>query len=511
MSASRRPFTATYRLQLNSGFTFDDAAAVVPYLAELGVSHAYASPYLQAAAGSTHGYDVVDHSRVNDELGGEDGHARFCAALGEAGLGQVLDIVPNHMAIVAGNRWWWDVLAHGPASRYARFFDVDWDPPEAKLRNTVLLPILGDHYGRILEAGGIRVHHDGERVTVRYEDHVLPVSPASVAQLTDADIVRLNADPDALDEFLGEQHYRLAYWRTAAEEVDYRRFFDISTLIGLRAEDPTVFAATHERVIGWVADGVIDGVRVDHVDGLRRPGEYVERLRAAAGDAWIVVEKILAADEDLPRTWPVDGSTGYEALNRVGGLFLDPTGEKPLTELYEELTGETGDVEPVVTAAKDQVLRETLAADVLRLTELTVQVAQHHRRVRDFTRADFRRALRAVVVAFPVYRTYVTDVAGPSLDDRRRLDEAFARAEAGDTEIDAELLQFLRAVLGGELEGELETELALRFQQLTAPAMAKGVEDTAFYRYSRLVALNEVGGEPGHFGGRRGRLPPLVG
>ena len=315
--------SATYRLQLRPGFGFDEAAAVVLYLRDLGVSHVYCSPYLQASPGSTHGYDVVDHSRVNEELGGAEAHARFLGALAEHGLGQVLDIVPNHMAIGGfENRWWWDVLENGPSSEYASFFDVDWDPPEAKLRNTVLLPILGDHYGRVLEAGEIRVERVGDSFVVRYHEHSAPIAPGTL----DADVDEINADPDLLDALLERQHYRLAYWRTAGRELDYRRFFDITTLAGLRVEDEHVLKATHGLVLSWVAEGVVDGLRIDHPDGLRDPEGYLRALAQRAPEAWVVVEKILEPEEELPSSWPVAGTTGYDFLNVVGGLFVDPEG-----------------------------------------------------------------------------------------------------------------------------------------------------------------------------------------
>ena len=335
---------STYRVQLQPAFGFDDVTAIAPYLRRLGVSHLYASPYLQASAGSTHGYDVIDHGRVNAELGGEAGHERMCAALGDAGLGQVLDIVPNHMAIVGGNRWWWDVLENGPSSQYASYFDVDWDPPEAKLRNTVLMPILGDHYGRVLEAGEFRLTRDGGAFTVHYYDHVVPVAPRSiddllagaarrcrsmeleslatffgrlplsyltdrasvrerhrdkevlrsslarllreepdVAAAVDAEVAAVNADPDRLDALLERQNYRLAFWRTAGRELDYRRFFDIHTLAALRMEDEAVFLDTHELLIQWLDRGVVDGLRIDHPDGLRDPEGYLRRLEQEAG------------------------------------------------------------------------------------------------------------------------------------------------------------------------------------------------------------------------------------
>ncbi|HVF74236.1 MAG TPA: malto-oligosyltrehalose synthase [Acidimicrobiales bacterium] len=556
MSADPR---ATYRLQFTPEFTFDAAAAVADYLAALGVSHLYASPYLQAAPGSTHGYDVVDHHRANGELGGEEGHARLCAALRRAGLGQVLDIVPNHMAIgTPENGWWWDVLENGPSSVYASYFDVDWDPPESKLRNTVLLPVLGDHYGRVLEAGELALRREGGSFTVHYYDNLWPVAPRSLDTLlataaercesdelesiaaalgrlphaasTDPDSVRerhrdkevlrsrlaqlceeqpevaaavdvvvaeANGDPDALDALLDRQNYRLAFWRTAGRELDYRRFFDINTLIGLRIEDPDVFADTHQRILEWVHEGVVDGLRIDHPDGLRDPSGYLDRLAEATGGVWVVVEKILEHGERLPSAWATAGTTGYDFLNLLGGLFVDPAGERALTGLYEELTGQPTDWPGIVVDKKLLVLRDVLAADVIRLTNLLVAVCERHRRYRDYTRNELHDVLREVAASFPVYRTYVPPAGD---DDRRFIETAAADVARRRPDIDADLLDFVRRLLLGEMDGEAERELVARFQQLTGPVMAKGVEDTAFYTYNRLVSLNEVGGDPGHFG-----------
>jgi (1->4)-alpha-D-glucan 1-alpha-D-glucosylmutase len=485
MSRERRIPWATYRLQLRPSFGFDAAAAIAPYLRRLGASHVYSSPYLQAAPGSTHGYDVVDHHHVNDELGGEEGHAEVGAALAKAGLGQVLDIVPNHMAIgTPRNRWWWDVLKHGPSSRYARYFDVDWDPPESKLRNKVLLPVLGDHYGRVLDAGELVVDRSGDEYVVRYHEHVFPLT---------------GSPRDDLDAWLEEQHYRLAYWRTAGRELDYRRFFDITTLIGLRVEDAEVFADTHRRVIEWVHDGVVDGLRVDHPDGLRDPEGYLHLLHGATDGGWIVVEKILEPGERLPSTWPVAGTTGYDFLNLVTGLFVDPAAEAPFTDLYAELTGEKTEWEEVAVEKKLLVLREVLAADLIRLAHLFVQVCERHPRYRDYTRHELTDVLREVIASFPVYRTYVRPREGVACaEDRRHVESVIAAAVARRPDLDSYLVDFLRRILLGELPEEYE--LVERFQQLTGPVMAKGVEDTAFYTFNRLVCLNEVGGDPGRFG-----------
>jgi (1->4)-alpha-D-glucan 1-alpha-D-glucosylmutase len=560
---------STYRVQLRPEFGFAEAAAVAGYLAELGVSHLYASPYLQAAQGSAHGYDVIDHSRVNAELGGAAGHAQLCRALQEHGLGQVLDVVPNHMAISSQggeprNSWWWDVLENGPSSRWAGYFDVDWDPPQSRLRNTVLMPILGDHYGRILEAGEMRLVRCGGKLEIHYHEHRMPVAPSSLAGLlaeaaercsspdlafiadscgelplatatdrastsrrhrdkevlggqlarlcaeqpeiaaaVDAVVDATNADPDRLDALLELQNYRPAFWRTAGRELDYRRFFDVNTLIGLRTEDERVFADIHALVLDWVRRGQLDGLRIDHPDGLRDPKQYFERLRRAAPEAWIVVEKILETGETLPEDWPVDGTTGYDFLNRVGGLFVDPAGEAPLSALATDLTGQATDWPALVRDKKLLVLRELLASDVNRLAEVFLRVCESHRRFRDFTRFELREALAETAACFPVYRTYAQPGGTVSESDDRAIREATAAACGNRPDLPAELFDFLRDLLLLQVrgkEGGPESELVLRFQQLTGPAMAKGVEDTAFYQALRLVSLNEVGGDPGRFG-----------
>lgn len=559
------PPRATYRLQLHAGFDFDAAAGVAGYLAALGVSHVYLSPVLQASPGSTHGYDVVDHSRPSEELGAWDGYARLVAALREAGLGQVLDIVPNHMAIGGPeNRWWWDVLENGPSSPWAGHFDVSWDPPEEKLRNTVLLPILGDHYGRVLERGEITLVRDGADITIRYFEHVLPVAPRSLAPLLaaaaeasgdddlafiaralrrlphaartdpagvaerhrDARVLRrqlarllderpdvagavdrviggTNADVDALDALLDAQNHRIAYWRTGGRELGYRRFFDIDTLVGLRVEDDRVFADTHDLVLRWVADGVVDGLRVDHPDGLRDPETYLRRLAHATGGVWTVAEKVLEPGEALPAAWQVAGTTGYDRLAPVSGVLVDGDGAEALTRGYAEVTGAPTEWPEVVHEAKSYAVRELLASDVNRLTALLVEVCEGRRHQRDRTRHELHEALRELVVAFPVYRTYVRAEAGEVRDDDVVHVEAAVRVAADRRpDIDPDLLGFLADLLLLRLDdaGPLEHELVMQFQQLTGPAMAKGVEDTALYRFTRLLSLNEVGGDPGCVG-----------
>jgi (1->4)-alpha-D-glucan 1-alpha-D-glucosylmutase len=552
---------ATYRLQLGPDLDLAGAAGLVDYLDGLGATHLYLSPILQAAPGATHGYAVVDHSRVDDRLGGEASRRHLVEAATGAGLGIVLDLVPNHMAVsLPSNRWFWDVLQHGPASRYAPYFDVDWDPPESSTRNKVLLPILGDHYGRELEAGTLEVIRRQAAIRVRYHDHVLPASPRSVATVlaaaarslnsdrlafvarslaglppaiatdaasrhrrqTDADVLAgivtelvadapvaqaideaiaaLNEDADALDAFLELQHYRLARWRVAGQELGYRRFFDIDDLIGLSVEDPEVFADTHALVLEWVRAGEADGLRIDHPDGLRRPTRYLRRLREAAPEAWIVVEKILEGDETLPSAWPVEGTTGYEFLNDVTALLIDPDGEAPLTRLWEEFSEGTDTWEVVAETSKRYVLRDILGADLNRLVSLFARVVEGRRRYRDFTRAELSEALTETLVAFEVYRTYVSEDGDAEPADLARIEAALDRARDGAPDLDPELFEVLGRILTGLLEGEAETGLRMRFQQLSGPVMAKGVEDTAFYRYLRMVALCEVGGDPGRFG-----------
>ena len=554
---------STYRVQMRAEFGFDDAARVADYLHALGVTHLYSSPYLQAGPGSTHGYDVLDHSRPNDELGGAEGHARMCQALGENGLGQILDIVPNHMSIASrDSRWWWDVLENGQASHFAPYFDVDWKPADAKLRDVVLVPVLGDHYGREVEAGHIQLRRDGGAFTFHYFDNVVPVAPRSLndllnraarsadsealafladsygnlphatttereaitrrhrdkkvlrsllARLIEEDpkvgvaideaVAELNASPTEVDALLERQNYRLAHWKSAGEELDYRRFFDINTLISLRMEDQQVFEDSHRLVLDWTHRGVLDGLRVDHPDGLRDPAEYCDRLRQATRDAWIVVEKILEPGEALPDTWPVAGTTGYDFLNRLGGLFVDTSNEGPITDFYASFTGESIDYPKMVRDKKLFVLKEMFGADVNRLSALLARVCENQKRYRDYTRKDLTILLREVIACFPVYRTYVVPETGQVSEiDVHYIDEAIKLAKANRPEIDDDLLGFLKDLLTLQIRGTAETALVARFQQNTGPVMAKGLEDTVFYNYDRLVALNEVGGDPGKFG-----------
>ena len=550
---------STYRLQLHAGFTFDDAAAVADYLKALGVSHVYCSPYLQAIPGSTHGYDVVDPERPNEELGGEEGHSRFCQRLKELGLGQLLDIVPNHMALGQQNRYWWDVIENGPSSRYATWFDIDWQSVEAKLQNKVLIPVLGDQYGRELSSGRIKMEYTGERFQVRYVDNLFPVAPRSLSnlllkaaeyahsdtlhfiagsfarlpspELSDRGVAsarhrdktviyrmlkrlckeqpevsaaisrgvdELNHEMDALDEVLNQQSYRLAYWRTADQELGYRRFFDVNTLIGLRMEREHVFEATHSRILQWFENGVLDGVRVDHPDGLRDPQQYFERLRKRAPEAWIVGEKILEPGEFLRESWPIQGTSGYDFMNICNRFLVHGEGLTELTKIYSDFTGEPVDFAEVAHEKKKTVQQEALGSDINRLASLFVEICESNRDRRDHTRAEIRRALREVSSSFPVYRTYVVADRDRILDeDRSNIEQAVAQAKERRQDLDAGLFDFIADVLTLRVRGKLESEFLMRFQQFTSTVMAKGVEDTAFYCFNRMVGLNEVGNDPG--------------
>jgi len=554
---------ATYRIQLRPGFGFDRAAELAGYLKELGVSHVFTSPYLQAAEGSTHGYDVVDPTRVNRELGGEQAHERMCRTFQHAGLGHMIDMVPNHMAIAGRqNPWWWDVLENGPSSRYATFFDVDWEASEERWPNKVLLPVLGDHYGRILEDGQLQISHQEGIFVLHYHEHSFPIDPSSLAELLSrasescgsellafiaqsharlprptvtarqaverrhrdkgvlvnllarlcredravasaiqAEVERLNSYPDGLDSLIDHQNYRLALWRTASRDLGYRRFFDINDLVGLRVEDLEVFQATHDLPVSWVQQGKVQGLRIDHPDGLRDPARYFLRLREACPDAWIVAEKILEPGEKIPDDWPIHGTTGYDFLNLVEGLFIDPEGEPGLTSAYTGLTGADTDFEAIVDQCKRLVLDELLGSELNRLTSLFVDICERHRRHRDYTRFELREALCETAACFPVYRSYVS--ASRSFvgrEDEHVVVQAVESAMAKRADLDPELFRFLKDLLLLRIPGSLEGELAMRFQQLSAPAMAKGVEDTAFYRFHRLSSLNEVGGDPSSFG-----------
>jgi (1->4)-alpha-D-glucan 1-alpha-D-glucosylmutase len=491
------PPRATYRVQLHGGFGFDDAAALVSYLAKLGITHLYCSPYLQARAGSTHGYDIVDHARLNEDLGGEDGHARLLDALRDHGMGHILDIVPNHMAINdSANAWWWDVLKNGPRSRFASFFDIDWGPPTRHPHRRIMVPILTDRYERVLEAGELTFGFaDGEPV-VRYHGFTLPLAPGTDPD----DVVSANREDEQMHEVLERQNYRLEHWRFASRDLNYRRFFAINDLAALRSDNPEVFRRTQGLILELVERGDLQGLRVDHIDGLRQPAAYLTQLRSAAPDAYIVVEKILEIDERLPE-WPVQGTTGYDFLNRVNGVFVDPSGEDALTNVYETFTEDVAPLDNQRRAKKLAFVQSELESDLERLTDLMARICERDPRHRNHTRAELRAVLAETMAAFPVYRTYA-DVASRPVDERdqRVIDQAIENARADNHDLKGELLDLLRDVLLLRSDSVAEEDLALRFQQTTGAVMAKAVEDTLFYTYNRLVSLNEVGGDPGRFG-----------
>ncbi|MFI7281963.1 malto-oligosyltrehalose synthase [Micromonospora chersina] len=442
---------STYRVQVRPGFDLEATAGLAGYLADLGVTHLYSAPLLTATPGSPHGYDVVDHRAVNPELGGEGGRQRLVRALRAAGLGLVVDIVPNHAGVArpAANPAWWDVLRRGRASAYADWFDIDWD------RGRLLLPVLADTPDALDDLKVV----DGE---LRYHEHRFPIADGT-------------GDGTAR-EVHGRQHYELVNWRRGDTELTYRRFFAVSDLAGLRVEDAEVFRATHAEILRWAAAGDLDGIRVDHPDGLRDPAGYLARLRAAAPGAWLVVEKILEYGEELP-DWPVDGTTGYDALAAAGGLFVDPDAEADFTALDGRLTGRHTSWEDLTHDTKLAAATRLLAAELSRLAALVPELPAE----------QVRPALAELAACFPVYRGYPPEGA-------RHL--AAARAEAGRRRPD--LTAVLDAVTARLRDPD--HELAARFPQLSGAVMAKGVEDTAYYRWSRFVALNEVGGSPAHFG-----------
>ena len=575
---------ATYRLQFHSDFGFADAAAVVPYLAKLGVSHVYASPLLTARPGSTHGYDIVDHNSINPEFGGEAGFDRFVDTLHNHDMGLILDIVPNHMWVGQENPWWVDILEWGRASPYAGYFDILWEAPGATRSGKLVLPVLGDRYGSVLERGELALKFDDAVGVffIRYFDKTFPLnlrsqihllrglarragdasleallqgmdacqrgqrplssearaalqrlrlqtsermsSDARLRGLLEKDLAATNGTPsepasfDRLHEVLEKQFYRLAFWRVAVDEINYRRFFDINELAGLRMEQALLFEVSHRLVGRLIAEYKVQGLRVDHIDGLRAPKEYLGRLQRMANSRWrpasdspplyVVVEKILAAHERLRSEWPIAGDTGYAFMAAVNGVFVDPTSERDLTRFYRQFTGDASEYEDAVRAAKRLIMNEVLSSDLNLLASMFYRVARQSRNTRDFTLSGLREALEDIVAHFPVYRTYVTP-RGFDAQDKRDIEWAIGRARKAARTPDVSVYDFIASILtldilhaprrryraGGVIDA------ALRFQQYTGPVMAKAAEDTAYYRYTRLVSLNEVGSNPGHFGG----------
>jgi (1->4)-alpha-D-glucan 1-alpha-D-glucosylmutase len=513
-------------VQLRPGFGFDQVAEIAGHLSGLGVSHVYLSPVLQPVPGSPHGYDVVDHSRLNAEAGGREAFDRMSAALAEHGLSAIADVVPNHMAIptqVRLNAALWSVLRDGPGSPFARWFDVDWTVPA----RAVLMPVLGDRIGTVLASGQLRVDHEGDEdePVLRYFDHVFPI--------------RAGTQDLPLEDLVDRQWYRLAWWRVADDELNYRRFFDVDTLAAVRVEIPEVFDATHALLLRLVAEGKLTGLRIDHPDGLADPRGYLRRLAEATGDratgdratgdratgdqatgdqatgdqatggVWVVTEKLLLGDEQLPADWPCAGTTGYETLHQVGGLFVDGGSAAPLGSLLTELTGEPADFARVEEEAKRDVLATSLYAEVERLTELLMDVCREDVALRDHTRRHLQEAVVELLVAFDRYRAYVVPGEPAPREAVEVVQAAAARAAEHLPEDSGDALALVVDLALGRPTGKgprgaadqrWRDEFVVRFQQTCGPVMAKGVEDTAFYRWHRFVAANEVGGAPGRMG-----------
>ncbi|MET0366371.1 MAG: malto-oligosyltrehalose synthase [Sphingobium sp.] len=492
---------ATYRLQFHAGFTFADAEAIVPYLADLGISHLYASPITVAARGSTHGYDVIDPTRINPELGGEDGFRSLIAALHARNMGCIIDIVPNHMGVAGDeNLWWLDVAAKGRDSDYASVFDIDWSGP-------LILPVLGAPLEEVIAAGEVRLVERGDSLGVQlYGGSVYPLRPddPALAQERGAVLDRYR-DRDALAGLLSRQHYRLTYWRAANDSLNWRRFFSINELAGVRVEDPAVFALSHRLYFDLFREGLIDGVRVDHVDGLADPAAYCRALRAAfdaidpSRRAYVVVEKILAADERLPTDWGTDGTSGYDFMREVSELLHDPAGQGPLGALWEEISGRPADFEVEALAARRDILAWQFEGQLVACVDSFHALAKVGG-ASWLTHGMIRRAVQALLHGFPVYRTYGTGQDAPQGDVRVR-DAARLAALRTAPPGEAPVIDLILGWLAGEGRHapELAKDAVRRFQQLSAPIAAKGVEDTAFYRHGVLLSVNDVGFDPGAF------------
>jgi (1->4)-alpha-D-glucan 1-alpha-D-glucosylmutase len=514
---------ATMRLQFHKGFTFDDALRIVPYLAALHVSHLYGSPILTARAGSMHGYDVVDPTHINAELGGEPAFRRLVAALRQAGLGIIVDIVPNHMAVGGDdNPWWLDVLRCGRKSRYARYFDIDWEPEDKTMRGKVLIPVLGQPYGDALAQGEIALAYDAfaDRYEARYFHHVFPIDPELRADIERKTLDEF--DPKTakgrwrLHELLERQNFRLAWWRTANDEINWRRFFDINELAALRVEDEQVFEATHAKLFQLFGEGLIDGVRVDHVDGLTDPAAYCRNLRARLealagarpaesprGHPYIVVEKILGAGEELAAGWGCDGTSGYDFMDQVSSVLHDPAGEEPLGRLWSSISGRPMEFAAEEDMARREMLDRSFTSQLTALVGVLHRLARANLSTRDISRASIRRSLIEILVGMRVYRTYGTNDRSSKIEDAH-LAAAVERARHTCLRMDRSIVDRVGLWLAGSVRmtsasRDLCAEAIRRFQQLSAPLAAKAVEDTAFYRYGRLLSRVDVGFEAGRF------------
>jgi (1->4)-alpha-D-glucan 1-alpha-D-glucosylmutase len=592
---------ATYRLQLGRPLTFDDAARLLPYLESLGISDVYTSPFFETSSPDSHGYDVSDHNQLRDELGGEPAFRRLAEALRQRGMGLLIDLVPNHMGIARNrNARWREVLENGPASPSAVYFDIDWTPVKPELAGKVLLPILGDTYGTVLDSGHLRLTLDNGGFTVHYYETVLPVAPRSwgrvlghrladlqnrlgaehpdllelkslitwfatipphhethpdlvaarrreidigrkrlaalldhapaVREFVEDNVRAFNGSPgdphsfDLLDQLLDDQAYRVAYWRVAGEEINYRRFFDINELAAIRMEEPEVFAETHRLVFRLVGEGIVTGLRIDHPDGLYAPAEYFQRLQRGAAralgrpetggeDFYILAEKILAPGEHLPQGWATAGTTGYEFLNLVNGIFVDRAQARAMEDVYARQIKLRPPFPEVVYQCKRLIMETSMASELNLLGHRLNRISEKHRSSRDFTLGSLTTALREIVAAFPVYRTYVGEHDHPggaaiaTAQDREYIARAVAHAKRRTPTMNESVYDWIAEVLAlrfpawaTEADRRERLEFVRRFQQITGPVTAKGYEDTVLYRFNRLISLNEVGGDPSRFG-----------
>jgi (1->4)-alpha-D-glucan 1-alpha-D-glucosylmutase len=515
--------SATYRVQFNREFTFDHASNLVGYLRRLGITDCYASPIFRAGPESTHGYDVCGFDAVNPALGGEDGLRKLSHRLREAKMGLLVDMVPNHMGNDLSNAWWVDVLAKGTESRYANWFDIDWTSASPSQAPQVVLPILEARYGTVLEAGKLQIVEDGGRLAIAYYDRKLPLSKETAEQILqkagadtaqlDSVLRELNGVPgqprsfDALDRIIRRQHYRLVFWRIGPQEINYRRFFDITELVSMRMECQEVFQATHELLFDLLEQGIVTGIRVDHPDGLWNPKEYLANLQHR-GPVYVAAEKILSGNEPLPEDWEVQGTTGYDFLNRVNGVFVNRDGEHELSRIYGDFSGVRADsLQLMVSGCKRLVLERSFERDVNALANRLKSLCLKTRACLDLTFVELLRAVSDLAVCFPVYRIYITEnTISPSESDKGAIEQAFSSAMTGRSG-DEPALEFTRSLLLLDMPADFDeaarseaVEFVMKFQQLTGPLMAKGLEDTTFYRFNRLLSLNEVGGEPDHFG-----------
>jgi (1->4)-alpha-D-glucan 1-alpha-D-glucosylmutase len=561
------PPRATYRIQFGKHFGFNQAADIAPYLARLGISHVYCSPYLHARPGSEHGYDVTNHNALNPELGDEEAFRHMLVSFRQSGLEHILDYVPNHMGVGGSdNPYWLDVLEWGEDSQYSDWFDIEWDSHSQNPERKVLVPFLADQYGVVLESGKFELRFDevkGEFSVWVYDTHRLLVSPFTYSEIVGAETIELERLADEfstlphsraetgrrtaelkaklvklvgsskdsrdrlngriesfrgvpgklgswriLDSLIQKQNWRPAHFRVAADDINYRRFFNISGLAGIRMELPEVFEATHALVLRLIEEGELQGLRIDHVDGLYNPKEYLERLRKRTGNScYLVVEKILASHESLPRDWPVSGTTGYEFGKQVTGLLVDSLAEKTLTNFYQEFTGERQSFSEIVREAKIKIMENEMASELEAISRHALRIARQNPRTVDFTQNILRRALKETIACFPVYRTYL-DGSRQEESDERYIRWAIAQASKNELEVDKSVFDFLEKLLSGRLVESSRSgyswhsviHFAMKVQQFSGPVMAKGFEDTALYRYNRFIALNEVGASPDQFG-----------